>query len=269
LLRLPKFSARDARLLSAVARWLPFRVVSIAPSGDPYWPSCELRIAGESIDVRGAPTTRFDEAPRPLGAIEHALWALDVARACKAAGVAAEVWPRTEPVPPPQGAIAIELVVGGQTVVAYVPPHLPARAVPERVPAWAARWMVDATVVVARCALAPTTLRVRDLVTVERCHELEIFGGVVALSSTLTEVISGYVPRVALADDAQVEVSVALGAVKLPLRDVLALSPGQIVQLGRPLSGPFEVRVDGRFIGRGELVDVDGELAVRIVSLEE
>ena len=42
---------------------------------------------------------------------------------------------------------------------------------------------------------------------------------------------------------------------------------GQIIGLGRPLAGPFELRAAGRAVGRGELVDVDGELAVRIVSL--
>jgi flagellar motor switch/type III secretory pathway protein FliN len=54
----------------------------------------------------------------------------------------------------------------------------------------------------------------------------------------------------------------------MSLRQVLDLAVGQIVTLGRPLAGPFELRAAGRLIGRGELVDVDGELGVRIVSLE-
>jgi len=145
LLRLPKFSARDARLVSAVARWiaannLPVRVLRVGQvAGDPYAASCEVRIDGEAIDVRGVPTTRFDEAPRPLGAVEHALWALDVARAAKAAGVRCEVWPRTEATPPPAGAIAIEAMAGERTVVAYVPEHVMARVPAARFPAWAAR----------------------------------------------------------------------------------------------------------------------------------
>ena len=47
----------------------------------------------------------------------------------------------------------------------------------------------------------------------------------------------------------------------------LELAVGQVVSLGRPLAGPFEVRAAGRVVGQGELVDVDGELGVRIVSL--
>ena len=54
---------------------------------------------------------------------------------------------------------------------------------------------------------------------------------------------------------------------ELSLRQVFELAVGQIVPLGRPLAGPFELRAAGRVVGRGELVDVDGELAVRIVSL--
>jgi flagellar motor switch/type III secretory pathway protein FliN len=71
-----------------------------------------------------------------------------------------------------------------------------------------------------------------------------------------------------LPDDAHVELTVALGTTQLSLRQVVELAIGQIIQLGRPLAGPFELRAAGRIVGRGELVDVDGELGVRIVSLE-
>jgi flagellar motor switch/type III secretory pathway protein FliN len=288
LLSLPKFSSRDAALVSAVARWLgarelPVRVVRVGDVAiDPYAASCEVKIDGESIDVRGSARELAQEllggpveltAPRPISAIEHALWALAVARAAKAAGVACEVWPRTEAGAP--AGIGIEVIVAGKTVVAYVPPSLPWRVPADRVPRWAETWTIDAPVVLGRCALpAGTELHVRDLVTIERHCELEIFGGVVALSAVpgavVGEVVSGYVRRdMALADDAQVELSVALGTTRLTLRDVLGLAVGQIVQLGRPLAGPFEVRAQGRLVGRGELVDVDGELAVRIVSLEQ
>lgn len=290
MLSLPKFSARDARLVSTVARWLaaralPVRVVGVgAVAGDPYAASCEVRIDGESIDVRGSPRAFVQDvlggppelpAPRPLGAVEHALWALAVARAAKSAGVACEVWPRTEAVPPPASSIAIEAVVGGHTVVAYVPAALSWRVARDRVPAWASTWTIEAPIVLGRCALpAATALRVRDLVTLEGCCQLEIFGGVVALSAApnavVGEVVSGYVPRaMSLPDDAHVELTVALGTTRLSLRDVLGLAVGQIVQLGRPLAGPYEVRAAGRLVGRGELVDVDGELGVRIVSLDQ
>jgi hypothetical protein len=103
--------------------------------------------------------------------------------------------------------------------------------------------------------------------------ELVIFGGAVGLraapNAVSAEACTGYVPRdMSLPDDAHVELTVALGTTQLSLRQVVELAVGQIIQLGRPLAGPFELRAAGRTIGRGELVDVDGELGVRIVSLE-
>jgi type III secretion protein Q len=84
----------------------------------------------------------------------------------------------------------------------------------------------------------------------------------------VAEVATSYIPRdMALPDEAHVELSVAVGTTQMSLRQLLDLSVGQVVTLGRPLAGPFEVRAQGRVLGRGELVDVDGELAVRILSL--
>jgi type III secretion protein Q len=79
--------------------------------------------------------------------------------------------------------------------------------------------------------------------------------------------VTGYVPRDMALPDAHVELTVTAGTTRLSLRQLTELAPGQIISLGRPLGGPFEVRAEGRVLGRGELVDVDGELAVRIVSL--
>ena len=289
--RVPRLDARDARLVSAIARWIAARewageVVRIGDGValDPHAPSCELRVRGESIAVYGTAQAARAlaqhelggpaelAAPRPLGVVEHALWAVAVARVVKRLGIAGEVWPRVEPAPPPRDAVAIEFAGELGSVVAFVPRALELRAPPPRVPAWD----FDALVVVARCALATgdvAGLAVRDLVTVERCLHLEILGGVVTLRATgnplVAEVVTGYVPRdMALADDAAVELTVGLGTTRMSLRQVMGLAVGEIVQLGRPLAGPFEVRAAGRLIGRGELVDVDGELAVRIVSLE-
>jgi type III secretion system YscQ/HrcQ family protein len=84
------------------------------------------------------------------------------------------------------------------------------------------------------------------------------------------KVASGYVRRdMAALDDAQIELTVQLGTIRMPLGQIAELAVGQVIPLGRPLAGPFEVRAQGRLIGRGELIDVDGELGVRIVSVVE
>jgi type III secretion protein Q len=79
-------------------------------------------------------------------------------------------------------------------------------------------------------------------------------------------VATGYTPRVAL-DDAHLELTVRLGGVAMTLRQLAELAVGQIVPLGRPLAGPYEICAGGRRLGEGELVDVDGELGVRILTL--
>jgi flagellar motor switch/type III secretory pathway protein FliN len=147
-------------------------------------------------------------------------------------------------------------------------------------PPWLDRVRFDAAIVVGRCAITPrnlSRLAIGSLVTLDRpasgtLADLEILGGAVGLTSRagalVAEVATGYVRRdMVLPDEAHAELTVALGTTQLSLRQITELAVGQVVQLGRPLGGPFELRVAGRVLGRGELVDVDGELAVRIVSL--
>lgn len=64
-----------------------------------------------------------------------------------------------------------------------------------------------------------------------------------------------------------VRVSVTLGQVTLSAADVLRLAPGAVIELREPLGGPVEVLAGGRPFARGELVEVDGALGVRITSL--
>ncbi len=246
-------------------------------------------------------------APRALTLAEDAIWVLAVAAAVEDARIVAEVWPCAG-LPPgstldhggaatiaakPRAAmgasprattthLALELAISiagdaaPWTVVAYVPRSITVRVPPARpLPAW----QLELPIVVARCAIEPEAvdrLAVRDVVTVERCLALQLAGGTVGLTAAPqaveARVATGYVPASmshALAETAQLELTVQLGTTRMTLRQLADLTPGAVVPLGRPLAGPFEVRAAGRLIGRGELVDVDGELGVRIVSLEE
>lgn len=246
------------------------------------------------------------DAPRALTAVEEAAWVLVVASALEDTGVPGEVWPCAA-LPPgayePRRAsdtavdvaradtviagasrasthVAIELAItrigAPWTVVAYVPRSLEVRVPPARpLPEWA----FDVPIIVGRCVLpraAVARLAVRDVVTVDRELTLAVGDGTVGLTAAPlaveARVAIGYVPAPmtqALADSASVELVVQLGTTRMTLRQLGELTPGAIISLGRPLGGPFEVRAHGRLIGRGELVDVDGELGVRIVSLEE
>ena len=64
-----------------------------------------------------------------------------------------------------------------------------------------------------------------------------------------------------------VEVVCELGRVTLSGRELIELRPGAVIPAGRPLSGPVDLTVGGRVVARGELVDVEGEIGVRITQL--
>jgi len=259
---------------------------------DPYAARCTVVVGGAAFEARASSggikriTQQLlggpDElaAPRPLTFAETAIWCSLVETALEDVGVAAQVWPSpTSPSPTsPASRIDLAVVLGDipLAVAIDVPADLELRVPPAASPpAWTERMKLDATIVIGRCAVHREDLahlRTRSLITIDRALELEVLGGTLGLRAearaVVAEVTTGYVRRpVSLPDNAHVELTVALGTTQLSLRQVSELSIGQIVSLGRPLAGPFELRAAGRLVGKGELVDVDGELAVRIVSV--
>jgi flagellar motor switch protein FliN/FliY len=80
---------------------------------------------------------------------------------------------------------------------------------------------------------------------------------------------AGEVRELRLLGDVQLELSVQLGRVRLPLRDLLSLSPGAVLELDRNAGDPVDVLVNGRLIARGEVVVVDGDFGVRISEITE
>ncbi len=220
-------------------------------------------------------------APRALTEAEAAMWTLLVAAAVEDLGIRGEVWPssgQSSSTP-----IVLDATLGGAacTVELRAPAELRVAAPIERVPGWFDRVAMTAPVVVGRCQLARADLarlKIRSVVTLDHMRgaaELVILGGALGLAVDPTDLVvarvaTEYVPRVmALPDEARVELTVGVGTAKMSLRQVMGLAVGEVVPLGRPLAGPFEIRAEGTLIGQGELVDVDGELGVRIVSFVE
>jgi type III secretion system YscQ/HrcQ family protein len=81
------------------------------------------------------------------------------------------------------------------------------------------------------------------------------------------EVQGGSAEGVGLLDDVTVAMSVELGRVTVSAADVVSLRAGQVIELSRAPGEPVDLMVDGKRIGKGELVEIDGELGVRILSL--
>jgi hypothetical protein len=67
--------------------------------------------------------------------------------------------------------------------------------------------------------------------------------------------------------DSPVVVRVELGAVTLTAREWAALRAGDVIETGRRIAEPVVLRVAGRELARGELVNVEGELGVRVLEI--
>ena len=69
--------------------------------------------------------------------------------------------------------------------------------------------------------------------------------------------------------DTPVVVRVELGAVSMSAREWARLGPGDVIETAQRIAEPVVLRVAGREVGRGELVNVDGQVGVRIQKLYE
>jgi flagellar motor switch protein FliN/FliY len=64
--------------------------------------------------------------------------------------------------------------------------------------------------------------------------------------------------------DVDLPVSISFGKARLPIKDVLKLTTGSIVELNRGVDEPVEVLVNQTLVARGEVVVLEGNYAVRI-----
>jgi flagellar motor switch protein FliN/FliY len=75
------------------------------------------------------------------------------------------------------------------------------------------------------------------------------------------------VRRMHLLHDVEMGVSVELGRTRMTVRELLALSPGAIVELNKAAGAPVDLLVNGTLMARGEVVVVDEEFAIRISEI--
>ena len=67
--------------------------------------------------------------------------------------------------------------------------------------------------------------------------------------------------------DVPVSLTVELGSCQLPMRDVLQLNIGSIVQLDQIAGSPVDLRINRKLVARGEVVVMDDHLSLRITEL--
>ncbi len=67
--------------------------------------------------------------------------------------------------------------------------------------------------------------------------------------------------------DIPVGLSVELGRTQMPVREVMNLAPGTVIELDKQVEEPVDLYVNGCLIGRGEVVVVDDSLGIKITEL--
>jgi flagellar motor switch protein FliN/FliY len=67
--------------------------------------------------------------------------------------------------------------------------------------------------------------------------------------------------------DIQVQLSVELGRARMPIRQILQLNQGSVVDLDAIAGEPVDVLVNGQLIAKGDIVVVDTKFGVRLTSV--
>lgn len=81
---------------------------------------------------------------------------------------------------------------------------------------------------------------------------------------------SGVLPKnLKLVMDVELNVTLRFGQRQMPLREVLELGSGSVVELDRMVDEPVELLLDGKLIARGEAVVVDGNYGLRVTEIPQ
>ena len=67
--------------------------------------------------------------------------------------------------------------------------------------------------------------------------------------------------------DVPVKLTVELGTCQMPMRDVLQLSVGSVVQLDKVADAPVDLFVNQKLVARGEVVVVEDRFGIKITEV--
>lgn len=76
--------------------------------------------------------------------------------------------------------------------------------------------------------------------------------------------IAGKLARISNVETA---LTIEIGRTRMAVRDVLAMEPSAVIELGRSAGSPADVLLNGRLIAHGEIVVVDQDYAVGITKI--
>ena len=67
----------------------------------------------------------------------------------------------------------------------------------------------------------------------------------------------------------ELDATLQFGSREIPLKDVLALSLGDVIELDRLVNEPVDLVVGDRIVARGEVVIVEGNFALLVTEVAE
>jgi flagellar motor switch protein FliN/FliY len=67
--------------------------------------------------------------------------------------------------------------------------------------------------------------------------------------------------------DVKVQLTVRLGSCELPMREMLELGPGAVIQLNQRANDPVGLYVNDKLIARGEVVVLEENFGIKITEL--
>jgi len=67
--------------------------------------------------------------------------------------------------------------------------------------------------------------------------------------------------------DVPVNLTIELGGCQMPMREVLQLNLGSVVQLDQPADAPVELTINGKLVARGEVVVIEERFGVKITEI--
>jgi flagellar motor switch protein FliN/FliY len=74
--------------------------------------------------------------------------------------------------------------------------------------------------------------------------------------------------RLARIGDVSLEIRAEIGRTRLPIRAVLELGVGQVIELDRQVGAPIDIIANkDTLVARGEVVEIDDEYGVRITEV--
>ncbi len=110
-----------------------------------------------------------------------------------------------------------------------------------------------------RCALAPEALRITKI-------EVGLAPGAKEGTKMEPQTKTDATSR---ANDVPLEVSIEIARFTLPLAEVASLAVGEVLATGRGIGERVTLRANGQAVATGELVEVEGEVGMRILSLAD